>query len=185
MYITQAAPTDMTWLTMDEARAEGIDVELRLAPSASVHGRVASPTAPRSLTVARPTAADAIALANEYWVRWSGNDQEALTFLARTYAGNVDFYGRHRSRSAVMEEKRRFVERWPQRSHSVRPASLAARCTADASTCMVDGIVDWDCRSTRRAVRSIGAASFTFQIVLSTTGAAIIGEIGVADPAPG
>jgi hypothetical protein len=176
VYITQAAPTDMTWLTMDEARAEGIDVELRLSPSA--HAHVAPPTALPSVTVSRPRAADAIALANEYWVRWSGNDRQALTFLARSYAGEVEFYGRRLSRHGVMEEKRRFVERWPQRVYSVRPASLSARCTPDASTCMVDGIVDWDCRSARRAVRSVGAASFTFQIALSTTGPAIVRESG-------
>ncbi len=179
VYITHAAPTDMTWLDVDEARAEGIDVELRLPPSASAHAPVAPPTTFPSVTARRPTAGDAIALANEYWLRWSGNDQEALTFLARTYAGDVEFYGRHRSRHLVMEEKRRFVERWPERVYSVRPASLSARCTPDSSICMVDGIVDWDCRSTRRAaVRSVGAASFTFQIALSTTGTAIIGESG-------
>jgi hypothetical protein len=137
------------------------------------------PMAPRP---SRPSIAggapDPVALVNEYWARWSQSNQEALAYFTKTYASEVNFYGKPLSRGKVIDEKRRFSERWPQRVYTVRPASISVDCDRDSSTCTVGGVVDWDCRSGVRAARSIGSASFTFQLALSTHGPAITAESG-------
>src|SRR5262245_14946668 len=178
VYITRAAPTEMTWLTMDEARAMGIDVELRPAVQASAPRRPAPPPSLPATVADGALARAAMEVANEYWARWSGRDDAALGYFATAYAGEVEFFGKPLRRDRVIDEKRRFMKRWPERIYTVRRGSTSTHCDSSASTCTVTGIVDWDCRSGEREARSIGAASFTFRVARSTRGVVIAGESG-------
>jgi hypothetical protein len=98
--------------------------------------------------------------------------------LAKIYAGQVDFYGKPLSRSKLMDEKRRFAERWPQRVYTARPTSISTSCDVDSAICTVTGVVDWDCRSAERLAKSSGVANFTFRLTLTTNRIAIVGESG-------
>src|SRR5262249_14168626 len=76
---------------------------------------------------------------------WSSSSAINLATQASAYADEVLFNGSRKSRQAVVHEKRRLLELWPERSYEVRPDSITVRCLT--SVCKVGGIVDWQTRS--------------------------------------
>jgi hypothetical protein len=135
----------------------------------SFHFSTTRPTLPAQTT---------IVFVNDYWAHWSESNEDALAYLAKIYADEVDFYGKQVSRHKLMDEKRRFAERWPERVYTARPTSISTHCDADSATCTVTGVVDWDCRSAARRAKSIRVANFTFRLTLTTNRVAIVGESG-------
>ena len=70
---------------------------------------------------------------------WSSSSAINLATHTSAYADEVLYNGSRKSRQAVVHEKRRLLELWPERSYEVRPASITVRCLA--SVCKVGGIV--------------------------------------------
>jgi hypothetical protein len=76
--------------------------QLRRMMTPSFHFSTTRPTLPAQTT---------IVFVNDYWAHWSESNEDALAYLAKIYADEVDFYGKQVSRHKLMDEKRRFAER--------------------------------------------------------------------------
>jgi hypothetical protein len=163
VYITQAAPSSMKWLTMDEAAQHGIDVALLPpadpAPAAapSIAAAVTTPELPPPASLA----ARAIGRVSELAARWSAPNPEILGALDEFYGDKVFYHGKLVSRQAVVIEKKYFAERWPQRSYKIRPHSLSVSCSA-ADVCRVQGVMDRELANAKTNAKSRDVTSFDY-----------------------
>jgi hypothetical protein len=119
-----------------------------------------------------------------YHDAWSSTNDSALQFMASIYTESIEFYGNLVSASSVMDEKRRFAQRWPIRDYSIRDGTLSIECTG--VLCDVDATVDWFAHSPARTASSNGVATFRFR--LNVHNLSIVRESGavlkdqIADP---
>jgi DnaJ domain len=105
---------------------------------------------------------------------WSSASATELPSFANAYADRVLYYGSLKSRQAVLVDKRHLLERWPERLYEMQPDSVTVQCTADV--CKVNGLIDWQTRSPRRAASASGIARFEYQLALAGAAFNIIGE---------
>jgi len=96
--------------------------------------------------------------------------------LARAYANNVLYYGKRKSRQAILVEKRRELERWPERVYDVQRDSMRVQCLKDV--CKVRGIMAWQTRNSHRATMASGISKFDYEISPSGGGFRILSESG-------
>src|SRR5215467_14511300 len=82
--------------------------------------------------------------------------------LKDAYEDPVIYYDKVISREAVLNDKRRFADRWPQRTYSIRPGTLIVQCGDNSLACMVSGIADW--AAAKDAKRSRGAVNFYYTV---------------------
>ena len=127
------------------------------APAAAVSA--APPASPPSQAYVQSPETKAASFVGRYHQAWSSDNSTALGFMQSAYGDNVSFYGKTISKTALLQEKIKFAERWPIRSYSVRPDSLAIQC--QTTICHIEGIVDWSASSPARRKHSQGAASFS------------------------
>ena len=130
-------------------------------PSRSVRG-ARLPTPPE-ITLARR----AELLTLEYLQFWSSPNRVTLSTMPTFYGREVLFHGRRMSLSELMAEKRRFARRWPDRTYTARPDSLAIRCEVEARTCEVFTLVDFTAVSAARGQRSEGATALELTIAMA------------------
>jgi curved DNA-binding protein CbpA len=105
---------------------------------------------------------------------WSSANVAELASLVSAYADQVFYYGSLKSRELVLQDKRRFLERWPERRYELRPNSITAQCKADV--CRVSGLLDWRARSVARGASASGIAQFEYEVVLSDDAFRILSE---------
>jgi hypothetical protein len=105
---------------------------------------------------------------------WASMNEDSLATFASAYADKVHYYGSRKSRHAIMLDKRHFLERWPERTYSVRPDSLTVECVA--IVCKVAGMVDWEVRNPARAKSARGVARFEYELAASNGGFRILSE---------
>jgi DnaJ domain len=84
---------------------------------------------------------------------WSPTRSSNLSTLVKAYADEVYYNGSLKARATVVREKRRLLERSPERVYGVQPGSIKAECASNL--CRVSGILEWQ---TRGAARSSGAS---------------------------
>jgi hypothetical protein len=96
---------------------------------------------------------------------WSSANVADLAAFVGAYADQVFYYGSLKTRELVLQDKRRFLERWPERRYELRPNSIMATCKTDV--CRVSGVLDWRARSAARAASASGMAQFEYEVVLS------------------
>lgn len=108
------------------------------------------------------------------FTNWSSPNARALQVLKDAYEDRVTYYDKVVSREAVLDDKRRFAERWPQRAYTIRPGTLIVQCGDDSLTCTVSGTADW--AAARDAKRSAGAANFYYTVRARQGGALKIVE---------
>jgi len=87
---------------------------------------------------------------------------------------HVRYFGRDLDHNVLMDAKRRFAERWPERRFTERPDSLHAACD-ERGVCTVWGLVDWHCSSEQRNATASGTSEFSFQV---QDGKAMVAEDG-------
>jgi hypothetical protein len=176
-------PGRMAWLTRDDLAP--MDVRIVDPDKTAAPKPQAVPTAPSgapspppiAVPAAQPLEQLAQRFAFDYFGKWSAGNTTSMTYVANVYADLVDFYGAPTSRQTIIDLKRKFVERWPQRIYTVRPSSLSIDCDQQTSTCVVAGLVDWDCRDATRGAHSSGVANFTVKVTFNRSGAAqVIGK---------
>jgi len=109
---------------------------------------------------------------------WSAANAVTLPYLESAYADQVQFYGKPTPQSVIIEEKQKFIERWPQRSYLLRNPTLSIMCDHANSKCTISGLLDWDASSPQRQARSAGVASFWMQLEVEGSSAKIVAEHG-------
>jgi hypothetical protein len=187
VYITQAAPSSMKWLNMEEAAQHGIDVALLPPPDTappSDPNATASQEQPQTSLAGRVTGL-VLALA----ARWSEPNAETLRALDELYVDRVLYHGKVTTRQAVLQEKHRFAERWPQRSYKIRPHSVTASCNAASEVCRVQGIMDRELANPATNTKSRDVASFDYSVTRAGEALKIAAETSsvskLADPSDG
>ena len=93
---------------------------------------------------------------------WPG--QQAFEQLNSVYAGSVDYYGNITPLDEVMQDKKRYFERWPHREYRVLQDTLSADCSG-GQECRISGLFDWFVRSAERNKDAEGTASFEYTIM--------------------
>jgi hypothetical protein len=111
--------------------------------------------------VAREEAARDLVL--DYLDVWSAPNPLTLAASSEFYAPQVIFHGRAMSARALLEEKRRFVQRWPERRYRPRPGTMGVFCGGE--TCTVRSVFDFLAVDSDRGRRSQGVA--TLELVVS------------------
>lgn len=115
---------------------------------------------------ARVAAAEA--LATDYLSTWSGPNALTLDSTTGFYASRVRFHGRVMSPRELLAEKRRFVQRWPERSYRPRPATMGTACASQGNTCTVRSVFDFSAANPAAGRRSQGIG--TLELVVSFAG---------------
>jgi curved DNA-binding protein CbpA len=139
------------------------------APAVAEGDRVATRAPPSDSLEAR--AADFV---SSQVSAWSSTNPINLAILASSYADEVFYYGSRKSRQAVLLDKRRLLERWPERIYGVQSGSITVQCLANM--CTVGGMIDWQTRSVPRAASASGIAQFEYKVTLSPGAFSIVSE---------
>jgi hypothetical protein len=168
LYITQAAPTSIQWMNMDDAGKYGIVV----APL--------SPQQAANTTANAAPDANAERRATEF-VRgllayWSKPTAEGLSAMEPLYAENVVYHGKSTPRREVLSSKRHLASRWTERSYTVYPNTLSASCAKDGDTCRVKGVMGFKLYNAKTSRRSRGHASFEYRIALAGEKPQVVAE---------
>jgi len=179
LYITHAAPTSVQWMSLEEAAEYGI-VVAKLPSGTSHEARDAlAPEHPQGSPEQR-----AIDFVQSLFDRWSGPNAALLPVLDKLYTEKVLYHGKSVPRQTVLLSKRRFANRWTQRSYAVRPGSLTATCVPAGGTCRVKGSMNWKLHEAKATTPSRGIASFAYSIVLKDSGPQISAETDTVDDKP-
>ncbi|NGM35660.1 hypothetical protein G4G93_17320 [Methylobacterium sp. DB0501] len=115
-------------------------------------------------------------LARDYLASISGPNGAALAAAPGFYGDQVVFHGRTMTVSSLMSEKRRFVQRWPERRYRPRPDSLRTACNAGLAVCRVQATVDFSAFSPDRRARSQGTVDLELTVSLAGSRPVIIAE---------
>ena len=201
-YATDAAPSDMAWLTKSEAARLGIEAVLlpesepsapTMVPSVPLTEppQIRAPAAPVPLARPSPSVEQTVAgWIQDYYTFWSKSGR-SIAGLDAFYSLTVNFYGGDVPKSKILAEKAKFVERWPVRSFAIKPGTLSVACDRASSECTARGVVEWDVSSQDRLERSVGAANFIITVtaggklaIKSETGSIISRRIEPLKPAP-
>ena len=116
----------------------------------------------------------------DYLAFWSAPNATALETTPDFYASRVEFYGRPMSASAILEEKRRFVRRWPERQYNPRLETMQTRC-GPAALCMVRTILDFTAANPERGKRSQGTARLELGVKFQARRPVIVSETSRVD----
>jgi hypothetical protein len=111
-----------------------------------------------------------------YWIHVANENAEALKYLSEAYADSVEYYGKQVSKSKVIAEKRRFVERWPDRNYRPRWQDAKIICEAASQQCTIEGIADFEAKSVARGRKESGAFRYSMRIQLLENHTRIIAE---------
>jgi hypothetical protein len=116
------------------------------------------------------------ALAAEYLDLWSAPNRLTLAAASSFYGSTITFHGRERTIGSVLAEKRRFAERWPQRTYQYRPDTTMVACESDGARCTVWAIFDFSAASAGRGQRSLGIGEHELVVSLSSGRPVIVSE---------
>ena len=152
VYITEAPPEGMQWLSFADAQRYGIDVR-PLDLSAVLPHQVSTPKTSVSTQISAVRRE-----VYEFFSETNRTNDASLSYLDGKYSEQVDYYGKLLSRQAVLDKKRVFFEKWPVRNYSVRSNSVGVSCST-TSECKVEGILDWE--ASGGILNSKGSASFS------------------------
>jgi hypothetical protein len=142
-----------------------------------------SPEPPSEVVVTPPSSqnnsvllARAVSFVELHFYYWSQDNRTALQGIAPTYASSINFYGTEKSASSVMEEKRKFAERWPKRDYTFFQNETASYCASEK--CFITGEVVWDTYSPGRNAASAGTAEVSFDLSVAGNSFVITNENG-------
>jgi hypothetical protein len=177
LYITQAAPTTMQWMSLQDAAENGIAVATLPPLRAAAHADAAASIVERDNPERRATE-----FVRELVARSSGRGDEVLPFLENLYAEKVVYNGKSTPREAVLLSKHRLADRWTERVYTIKPGSLSATCRKTGETCRVKGVMTWKYFNDKTRRRSRGAAHFEYGVVLAGDVPQIVAETSSVRP---
>jgi curved DNA-binding protein CbpA len=110
---------------------------------------------------------------------WSPTNTNNLSTLVKAYADEVYYNGSLKARTTVAREKRRLIERSPERVYGVQPGSMKVECSSNL--CRVSGILEWQTRGAARssaasAAAASGATQFEYGTIYSGGAFTILSE---------
>jgi hypothetical protein len=183
VYITQASPSSMRWLNLQEAAQHGIDVSL--LPSSDA----APPSEPSAIANEEPPpqglAGRATSMVLALAARWSLPNEEAMRALDDFYGDKVFYHGKVVPRQAVLLDKLHFAERWPQRTYKVRPRSMTVSCNAASEMCRVQGIMDRELANPKANTKLRDVTSFDYSLAHAGEALRIASETSSVSKVPG
>ncbi len=100
---------------------------------------------------------------------------QALQVASSSYAPLVTYYGKSLTLPQIIEDKRRYFDRWPIRQYSLRDDDTMVNCTL--GKCTVSGAFDWRVSSIDGHRHADGTASF-FYVLDIAEGMKVIAEGG-------
>jgi hypothetical protein len=106
-------------------------------------------------------------LAFSYLRLWSEPKQVTLEAVSSFYAPVVVFHGERRTIASLVAEKRRFAERWPNRTYRHRPETTQVACEDGGARCTVRSSFDYSAASIQNDRRSLGIGEH--ELVVSFT----------------
>jgi hypothetical protein len=189
VYITQAGPRQMTWLTLPDAKQIGIDVLPFETQTASPQPK--QPPAERQTPAQPPAEQQTPAQPSPRETSNRAINNRAQLFVkemysqfARTntvewlrplYAEQVMFYGKLISRDEVLNSLRLEIEKWPERNYRLQDTSIIATCSEGrfgavepvpvSMRCTVTGKMSWVGRSlARNALARGGVDHFIYAL---------------------
>jgi hypothetical protein len=115
---------------------------------------------------ARASAAQELTLS--YFDYWSAPNAETLAATPDFYGSNVIFHGRSMSLRDLLAEKRRFVQRWPERRYRPRADTMGISCDPSGRSCTVRSVFDFTASNPANGRRSQGIA--TIELVVGFVG---------------
>jgi hypothetical protein len=152
VYITEAPPEGMQWLSFADAEHYGIDVhELDLTTSPPQQASMPNASESPQVSAVRKEVYEFFDAANR-------TNDASLSYLNGKYRDQVDYYGTALSRQAVLKEKQAFFEKWPVRNYSIQPRSVRIGCST-ISECKAEGTLDWE--ASGGILNSKGSIDFT------------------------
>lgn len=92
----------------------------------------------------------------------NGTADKAISVASTSYADVVSFFGQSKTRAEVLEEKQRYMERWPLRQSLIDTQTLQTNCF-DA-ICTVTGVYAWQVANPDNGKRLIGTAEFEYRL---------------------
>jgi hypothetical protein len=134
------------------------------------------PVRPGDIAASKPAAQAAHALAVDYLDHWSAPNRLMLAAASSFYGSTVTFHGRERTLDSVLAEKRRFAERWPQRTYRYRPETTMVACESDGARCTVWAIFDFSAAGSGQDRRSVGIGEHELVVSLSSGRPVIVSE---------
>jgi hypothetical protein len=146
----------MLWLTPENAKKLGIDVDVLDEYGMPAPPQEVAPPPPRAdyPKLSPPLERPAMTLEKamkEMTVRVRGawaQPSPDWDLLRRMYNERVLFYERDMCADEVIASKKRFAKKWPLRTYSVRQDdTLTASCLGPSNMCDVRGIMDWRVRN--------------------------------------
>ena len=115
-------------------------------------------------------------LAIDYLGYWSAPNAIALGATPDFYAPKVLFHGRVMSARALAEEKRRFIQRWPQRYYTPRLGTLRTTCDPGREVCTVRTLFDFTALNPAQGAQSRGTANLELGVSFASGRPVIVFE---------
>ncbi|GBU17483.1 hypothetical protein AOPFMNJM_2033 [Methylobacterium jeotgali] len=187
---TKAAPEPAPQAAAPAPEEEAAEPQVRSRPTR--RARTASrPSRPAPEAAAQPMASTALpegrlaesgaaaqALVLDYLESVSAPGAVMLGTAPRYYAPQVRFYGRVTGLPALLAEKRRFVQRWPERRYQPRPGATRTACSAALGLCRVETVIDYRAANPGRGLVSQGVMTAVFEVGFPGGRPVIVSETG-------
>jgi hypothetical protein len=114
----------------------------------------------------------------DYMKRTEGETEQVLSFVRNNFGAEIRYYGKTVPLAQVVQEKRSYLNRWPQRRYTLKPDAVNIRCDEARSSCLMSGELDYDVRDPRSARASSGSATYELRVLFSQAGPKIVEESG-------
>jgi hypothetical protein len=103
---------------------------------------------------------------NAYWSNIAGVEPDVLGYLNSSYGSLVNYYGRTKTKKAVLADKVAFMNRWPIRRTWPLPGEERPKitCSEASSECTISGVRDFDTANPERGARSVGAVRYSYRV---------------------
>jgi hypothetical protein len=161
-YVTMAAPSSMTWLTLQEAAKHGIEVRPLPNTPPSQPSSAAPASEPRHVAAETDWERQTGEFIKSLFTAWSAPTLNVAVAFGSLYADQVKYYGKDFSRADVIADKQRFIERWPQRRYVLTPGTLTVQC--NGRTCAASGYADWETFNPTTAAPARGTAQYQYSV---------------------
>ena len=103
----------------------------------------------------------------DYLNYWSAPNALNLETLPDFYASRVLFHGHVMSTRSLMDEKRRFMQRWPSRNYVPRMRTMRATCHPITRVCLVRTEFDFTAANPAQGARSHGRAALELGVSIA------------------